>query len=120
MRSFVTTVKAVLDRVGAALALLLLSPVFAAIVIWIWLDDGRPALLAQERAGREGKPFRMRKFRTMVVDAIEAGERLGPGDPGGAPPGHPRLPRRGPLPRRAGPGEFAPPLHGPHGGVRRL
>jgi lipopolysaccharide/colanic/teichoic acid biosynthesis glycosyltransferase len=72
MRSFVRAVKAGLDRVGAALALVLLSPLFAAIVVWIWLDDGRPALIAQERAGKDGKPFRMRKFRTMVVDAIEA------------------------------------------------
>ena len=100
MRSFVTTVKAVLDRVGAALALLLLSPVFAAIVIWIWLDDGRPALLAQERAGREGKPFRMRKFRTMVVDAIEAGKRLGLEDPWGLLPDDPRITRSGRFLRR--------------------
>jgi len=96
----VTTVKAVLDRVGAALALLLLSPVFAAIVIWIWLDDGRPALLAQERAGREGKPFRMRKFRTMVVDAIEAGKRLGLEDPWGLLPDDPRITRSGRFLRR--------------------
>ena len=95
-----TTVKAVLDRVGAALALLLLSPVFAAIVIWIWLDDGRPALLAQERAGREGKPFRMRKFRTMVVDAIEAGKRLGLEDPWGLLPDDPRITRSGRFLRR--------------------
>src|SRR5213596_2004062 len=100
MRSFVTTVKAVLDRVGAALALLLLSPVFAAIVIWIWLDDGRPALLAQERAGREGKPFRMLKFRTMVVDAIEAGRRLGLEDPWGLVPNDPRITRSGRFLRR--------------------
>jgi len=93
-------VKAVLDRVGAAAALLLLSPVFAALVAWIWLDDGRPALIAQERAGKDGKPFRMRKFRTMVVDAIEAGKRLGLEDPWGLLPDDPRITRSGRFLRR--------------------
>jgi lipopolysaccharide/colanic/teichoic acid biosynthesis glycosyltransferase len=96
----VTAVKAVLDRVGAAVALLLLSPVFAAIVVWIWVDDGRPALIAQERAGKDGKPFRMLKFRTMVVDAIEAGKRLGLEDPWGLLPDDPRITRSGRFLRR--------------------
>ena len=100
MRNFVRAVKSALDRVGAALALLLLSPVFAAIVVWIWLDDGRPALIAQERAGKDGKPFQMRKFRTMVVDAIEAGKRLGLEDPWGLMPDDPRITRSGRFLRR--------------------
>ena len=93
-------IKSVLDGVGAAVALLLLSPVFAAIVLWIWLDDGRPALIAQERAGRDGKPFRMLKFRTMVVDAVEAGKRLGLEDPWGLLPDDPRITRSGRFLRR--------------------
>ena len=93
-------VKAVLDRLGAALALLVLSAVFVAIVVWIWLDDGRPALIAQERAGKDGKPFRMLKFRTMVVDAIEAGKRLGLEDPWGLLPDDPRITRSGRFLRR--------------------
>jgi lipopolysaccharide/colanic/teichoic acid biosynthesis glycosyltransferase len=96
----VRPIKAVLDGVGAAVALLLLSPVFAAIVLWIWLDDGRPALIAQERAGRDGKPFRMLKFRTMVVDAVEAGKRLGLDDPWGLLPDDPRITRSGRFLRR--------------------
>ena len=93
-------VKFVLDCVGAAVALLLLSPVFAAVVVWIWLDDGRPALIAQERAGKDGKPFRMLKFRTMVVDAIEAGKRLGLEDPWGVLPDDPRITHSGRFLRR--------------------
>ena len=93
-------IKAVLDGVGAAVALLLLSPLFTAIVLWIWLDDGRPALIAQERAGRDGKPFRMLKFRTMVVDAVEAGKRLGLEDPWGLLPDDPRITRSGHFLRR--------------------
>ncbi|MGN6429399.1 MAG: sugar transferase [Gaiellaceae bacterium] len=95
-----TAVKAVLDRLGAAVALLLLSPVCAGVVVWIWLDDGRPALIAQERAGKDGKPFRMLKFRTMVVDAIEAGKRLGLEDPWGLLPDDPRITRSGRFLRR--------------------
>ena len=92
--------KAVADRVVAAVALLLLSPVIAAIVIWIWLDDGRPAFIVQERAGKHGRPFRMLKFRTMVNDAIEAGKRLGLEDPWGLVPDDPRITRSGRLLRR--------------------
>jgi lipopolysaccharide/colanic/teichoic acid biosynthesis glycosyltransferase len=96
----VRALKAVADRVVAALALLLLSPLLAAITLWIWLDDGRPALIAQERAGRNGAPFRMLKFRTMVVDAIEAGKRLGLEDPWGLVPDDPRVTRSGRFLRR--------------------
>ena len=93
-------VKAIADRVVAAVALLLLSPLLAAITLWIWLDDGRPALIAQERAGRNGSPFRMLKFRTMVVDAIEAGKRLGLEDPWGLVPDDPRVTHSGRVLRR--------------------
>ena len=94
------TVKAILDRLLAALALVLLSPLVVAIALWIWIDDGRPALLAQERAGKEGRPFRMLKFRTMVNDAIEAGKRLGLEDPWGLVPDDPRITRSGRFLRR--------------------
>jgi sugar transferase EpsL len=96
----VRTVKAIADRAVAAAALLLLSPLLAAITLWIWLDDGRPALIAQERAGKNGAPFRMLKFRTMVVDAIEAGKRLGLEDPWGLVPDDPRVTRSGRFLRR--------------------
>jgi len=96
----VRAVKAIADRVVAAVALLLLSPLLAAITLWIWLDDGRPALIAQERAGRNGSSFRMLKFRTMVVDAIEAGKRLGLEDPWGLVPDDPRVTRSGRVLRR--------------------
>jgi lipopolysaccharide/colanic/teichoic acid biosynthesis glycosyltransferase len=90
----------VLDRLLAAVALVLLSPVLLGMVVWIWVDDGRPALLSQERAGRDGRPFRMLKFRTMVVDAIEAGKRLGLEDPWGLVADDPRITRSGRFLRR--------------------
>ncbi len=58
-----------MDIVVSALALLLLSPLMLAIAIAILLDDGRPVFFRQRRAGRDGVPFRMVKFRTMVVNA---------------------------------------------------
>jgi lipopolysaccharide/colanic/teichoic acid biosynthesis glycosyltransferase len=92
--------KLVADPLLAAVALLLLSPALLAIAVWIWLADGRPALIAQERAGKDGRPFRMLKFRTMVEDAIEAGKRLGLEDPWGVVPGDPRITRSGRFLRR--------------------
>jgi exopolysaccharide biosynthesis polyprenyl glycosylphosphotransferase len=57
------------DLVGSALALALLSPLLLMIAIAIKLDSPGPVLYRQRRAGRYGKPFRMLKFRSMVVGA---------------------------------------------------
>jgi len=93
-------VKAVADRIVAAVLLLLFSPVLLAISLWIWIDDGRPAVLSQERAGKDSVPFRMLKFRTMVRDALEVGRRLGLEDPWGLLPDDPRITRSGHFLRR--------------------
>lgn len=61
--------KNILDRGGAALLLLLLSPLFLLVGALIKLEDKGPALFRQERVGREGDTFLMLKFRTMVEDA---------------------------------------------------
>ena len=61
--------KNVFDRVSAAVALLVLAPVFAAVALAVKLDSPGPVLFRQERVGRDGRRFRMVKFRTMVVDA---------------------------------------------------
>lgn len=62
-------VKTAMDKAGAALALLVLSPVMVALAVAIRLSDGGPALFRQTRLGRYGRPFSMYKFRTMVTDA---------------------------------------------------
>lgn len=72
--------KRLFDLVGAALALLLLSPLLLAIAAWIRLDSPGPALFRQERVGRGGRPFRIHKFRTMVVDAPQRGPAITVGD----------------------------------------
>ncbi len=61
--------KEVFDRVVAGVALILLFPLFAALAAAIRLSDNGPALFTQTRVGKEGRPFKMYKFRTMVVDA---------------------------------------------------
>jgi exopolysaccharide biosynthesis polyprenyl glycosylphosphotransferase len=62
-------VKDLFDRIAAALSLVLLSPVMLAIAVAIRLSDGGPAFFIQTRVGKDGKPFKICKFRTMVVDA---------------------------------------------------
>lgn len=60
-----------LDIVGSAALLVFLLPVFVVITIAIWLTDRGPAIFAHERIGRDGKPFRCLKFRTMYSGAEE-------------------------------------------------
>jgi exopolysaccharide biosynthesis polyprenyl glycosylphosphotransferase len=66
--------KRAMDVVVSALGLILLSPLLAAISILTLADSGRPVLFRQRRAGRDGEPFTMIKFRTMDADAEQ---RLG-------------------------------------------
>ena len=93
--------KYALDRVFAAVGLVALSPLLGGVGLWILLESGRPVILRQLRAGENGVPFRMLKFRTMVPDAIEAGRLLGLGeDPYGVVPDDPRITRSGRFLRR--------------------
>jgi lipopolysaccharide/colanic/teichoic acid biosynthesis glycosyltransferase len=57
------------DFVVAGIGLLLSAPLWAIIALAIKLDDGGPIFYEQERWGRHGRAFRVRKFRTMVADA---------------------------------------------------
>jgi exopolysaccharide biosynthesis polyprenyl glycosylphosphotransferase len=63
-----------LDVVVSATLLALSSPLLLISAIAILIDSGRPVFFRQRRAGKDGVPFTMLKFRTMVVDAEE---RLG-------------------------------------------
>jgi lipopolysaccharide/colanic/teichoic acid biosynthesis glycosyltransferase len=68
--------KRMLDVAGSALSLLLLLPVFAIVAVIIKLDSPGPTFFRQERVGLGGRPFRIFKFRTMVVGAARAGTAL--------------------------------------------
>ena len=63
--------KRVVDVVVSGLLLVVLAPLLLAIAIAILIDSGRPVLFRQRRAGIEGDPFTVLKFRTMVPDAEE-------------------------------------------------
>jgi exopolysaccharide biosynthesis polyprenyl glycosylphosphotransferase len=62
-------VKRGLDIVVSAIALLLLLPAFAILAVLVRHDSPGPAFFSQARVGRNGKTFRMFKFRSMAVDA---------------------------------------------------
>lgn len=62
-------VKHGVDRIAAALALLLLAPLFLLVGAAVRLEDGGPVFFRQTRIGANGRPFRMWKFRSMVIDA---------------------------------------------------
>jgi len=61
-----------IDRVGAAVLLLLVSPVLVVAALAVRLTSPGPAFFRQERAGRRGRPFTIYKLRTMTVDAEAA------------------------------------------------
>jgi exopolysaccharide biosynthesis polyprenyl glycosylphosphotransferase len=61
--------KRAMDLIVSALMLIVFSPLLLAIAVLILLDSGRPVLFRQRRAGKDGRPFSMIKFRTMVADA---------------------------------------------------
>jgi len=56
-----------IDLAASALALVLLALPFASIALAIRLDDSGPVFFRQERVGKDGKRFRVWKFRTMSV-----------------------------------------------------
>src|SRR5690606_6215270 len=61
--------KTLIDRSVAAVGLILLIPLFIAIAVAIRISDPGPVFFRQARVGREGKTFKVWKFRTMYVDA---------------------------------------------------
>ena len=96
-------IKWVVDRVLAALGLVVLAPVFAAVWIWVRRDAGKPVFISQLRAGQEGAPFKLLKVRTMVPDAVAVGQELGlTADPFGVVPDDPRITGSGRVLRRTG------------------
>ncbi|MFY7942750.1 MAG: sugar transferase [Burkholderiaceae bacterium] len=65
--------KRLFDLAVASVALLLLAPLLLLLAMWIKLDSPGPALFRQERVGRGGRLFRIRKLRTMTHDPSDAG-----------------------------------------------
>lgn len=57
------------DLLVAGLGLTLSAPLWVIVALAIKLDDSGPLFFVQERWGKDGRRIRVRKFRTMVVDA---------------------------------------------------
>jgi lipopolysaccharide/colanic/teichoic acid biosynthesis glycosyltransferase len=72
-RTIQLVMKHVMDRLAAVVLLCLLLPVLLLIAVAILLESGRPVVFVQTRVGRQGRPFRAYKFRTMVLGAEQIG-----------------------------------------------
>lgn len=74
--SWALMIKEGIDRLGALIGIILLSPLLAVVAVVIKLTSSGPVIFAQKRAGRHGKPFTMFKFRSMRVGADKQQEEL--------------------------------------------
>jgi len=63
--------KQVFDYVGAATLLILLAPLFVLVALAIALTSRGPVIFAQPRAGLNGRPFMLYKFRSMRANAAQ-------------------------------------------------
>lgn len=64
------------DVILASVALIILSPILLVLAILVRIKLGSPVIFKQERAGKDGKPFYMYKFRSMSDARDEHGELL--------------------------------------------
>lgn len=71
-----SALKRVLDLFVAALAIIVLSPLLAAIALLVFLKLGAPIFYRQKRPGLNGRPFELIKFRSMLEAYDEAGRPL--------------------------------------------
>lgn len=65
--------KRLIDMALAAFALSFLLPILLILGIGIRMQDGGPSLFGQQRVGKDGRIFRMWKFRSMVINAESIG-----------------------------------------------
>lgn len=69
-------IKRVLDLILSLMALIILMPLMIIIAILIKIDSKGPVFFLQERLGKDGKIFKIIKFRTMIVNAEHIGDGL--------------------------------------------
>lgn len=70
------TAKYILDFLGSLIGLIIISPILLIIGLSIKTTSKGPVLFKQKRVGKEGKVFKIIKFRTMVVNAEKIGDGL--------------------------------------------
>ena len=64
------------DFVASFFGLMLLTPIFVLAALWIKIDSRGSIFFRQERVGFQGVPFRIHKFRTMILDAEKIGKQI--------------------------------------------
>ncbi|HEX3006419.1 MAG TPA: sugar transferase, partial [Bacteroidales bacterium] len=80
MPTWQQTLKNLFDIVLSVFALILLTPLVVTLVIWIKATSRGPLIYSQERIGKNGKPFKILKFRSMLADSEPDGPRLASGN----------------------------------------
>lgn len=76
MPAWQMTCKRVFDLIASFIAIVILLPVFIALMVLIKFSSPGPIFFTQERIGKFKKPFKIIKFRTMYVDAERDGPQL--------------------------------------------
>ena len=74
------SLKRIFDVIISLVAMVVLSPVYLITAIIVKCTSPGPVFYAQERIGYHGRPFKMHKFRSMYVNAEEAGPALSKDD----------------------------------------
>ena len=69
-------IKRIFDFLLSCLAVILLSPIYLLLAVLVRIKLGKPVLFTQERIGKEEKPFRLYKFRSMTDQRDEQGHLL--------------------------------------------
>lgn len=67
------SIKRMIDIFGSLIGLVALVILFPLVALIILLDSGTPILYSQKRVGKNGRPYKILKFRTMVQDAEKDG-----------------------------------------------
>lgn len=68
-------IKRIIDLMISLLSIIILSPLFLIVSIIIKIDSKGPILFKQDRIGKDGKVFKIYKFRSMVVGAENTGSK---------------------------------------------
>lgn len=69
-------VKRAFDLTATAMAVIVLSPLFLILSVIVYLGDPGAVIYGQERIGKNGKPFKMWKFRSMYRNADQMIDQL--------------------------------------------
>ncbi|MFT6983230.1 MAG: exopolysaccharide biosynthesis polyprenyl glycosylphosphotransferase [Crocinitomicaceae bacterium] len=70
------TFKRVIDIVASIISLIVFTPMFIVLAVLVKSSSRGPIFFLQERVGKNGRPFKIVKYRTMVVNAEKAGPQL--------------------------------------------